>query len=108
MLTDRLTRGTYLFDNGEGKPGVICLTYSWMGDAMKMLPLPVEKRVRLALDALKKIYPTLDIEKLSVEGVAVNKTDCILHLRSPPKTKQAGKPTARPIRANERDLAKER
>ena len=62
-LTDRLTRGTYLFDNGDDKPGVICLTYSWMSDAMKMLPLPVEKRVRLALDALKKIYPKLDIEK---------------------------------------------
>ena len=25
-LTDRLTRGTYLFDNGPGLPGVICLT----------------------------------------------------------------------------------
>ncbi len=60
-LTDRLTRGTYLFDNGEDKPGVICLTYSWMSDAMKMLPYPVDRRVRLALDALKKIYPDLDI-----------------------------------------------
>ena len=60
-LTDRLTRGTYLFDNGDDKPGVICLTYSWMSDAMKMLPYPVDRRVRLALDALKKIYPDLDI-----------------------------------------------
>jgi len=60
-LTDRLTRGTYLFDNGEGKPGVICLSYAWMSDALKMLPHPPDKRVRLALDALKKIYPTLDI-----------------------------------------------
>ena len=60
-LTDRLTRGTYLFDNGPGKPGVICLSYSWMSDAMKMLPFPAEKRVRLALDALTKIYPGLDI-----------------------------------------------
>jgi tryptophan 2-monooxygenase len=33
-----------------------------MSDALKMLPLPVDKRVRLALDALKRIYPTLDIE----------------------------------------------
>ena len=48
-LTDRLTRGTYLFDNGDDKPGVICLTYSWMSDAMKMLPYPVDRRVRLAL-----------------------------------------------------------
>jgi lysine 2-monooxygenase len=60
-LTDRLTRGTYLFDHGEGKPGVICLTYSWMSDAMKMLPEPVERRVQLALGALRKIYPDVDI-----------------------------------------------
>lgn len=60
-LTDRLTRGTYLFDNGDDKPGVICLSYSWMSDAMKMLPHPVEKRVQLALDALKKVYPDVDI-----------------------------------------------
>ncbi|MDH3389951.1 MAG: FAD-dependent oxidoreductase, partial [Gammaproteobacteria bacterium] len=62
-LTDRLTRGTYLFDLGDDKPGVICLSYSWMSDALKMLPLPVEKRVRLALDALQKIYPDLDIRR---------------------------------------------
>jgi tryptophan 2-monooxygenase len=61
-LTDRLTRGTYLFDNGDNKPGVICLSYTWMSDALKMLPHPVEKRVKLALDALKKIYPGLDIQ----------------------------------------------
>lgn len=60
-LTDRLTRGTYLFDNGPDKPGVICLTYSWMTDALKMLPLPVERRVELALNALTKIYPNADI-----------------------------------------------
>ncbi|CCG02629.1 flavin monoamine oxidase family protein [Blastococcus saxobsidens] len=60
-LTDRLTRGTYLFDHGDDRPGVICLTYSWMSDALKMLPYPVDQRVRLALGALKKIYPDLDI-----------------------------------------------
>jgi lysine 2-monooxygenase len=60
-LTDRLTRGTYLFDNGDGQPGVICLTYSWMSDALKMLPEPVERRVQLALNALAKIYPDVDI-----------------------------------------------
>jgi len=61
-LTDRLTRGTYLFDNGDDKPAVICLSYAWMADALKMLPLSTEKRVQLALDALGKIYPTLDIK----------------------------------------------
>jgi len=61
-LTDRLTRGTYLFDNGDDSPAVICLTYTWMADALKMLPLPLERRVDLALDALSKIYPDVDIK----------------------------------------------
>jgi monoamine oxidase len=60
-LTDRLTRGTYLFDHGDDQPGVICLTYSWMSDALKMLPEPVDRRVRLALNALSRIYPDVDI-----------------------------------------------
>ncbi|MEZ5703694.1 MAG: FAD-dependent oxidoreductase [Burkholderiaceae bacterium] len=60
-LTDRLTRGTYLFDHGPDQPGVICLSYAWMGDALKMLPQSSERRVQLALAALKKIYPTVDI-----------------------------------------------
>ena len=60
-LTDRLTRGTYLFDNGDDQPAVICLTYSWMADALKMLPLSIDRRVELALAALAKIYPDVDI-----------------------------------------------
>lgn len=60
-LTDRITRGTYLFDNGPDKPSVICLSYSWMSDAMKVLPLDAERRVRLMLAALQKIYPDVDI-----------------------------------------------
>ncbi len=62
-LTDRLTRGTYLFDLGDDQPGVICLSYAWMSDALKILPLPVEQRVKLALNTLQKIYPKLDIRK---------------------------------------------
>jgi tryptophan 2-monooxygenase len=62
-LSDRLTRGTYLFDGGEGKPAVICLSYSWMGDALKLLPLPVDKRVKLMLGALRQIYPELELER---------------------------------------------
>ncbi|MER7798613.1 NAD(P)/FAD-dependent oxidoreductase [Microbacterium sp. NPDC096154] len=60
-LTDRLTRGTYLFDNGPDRPAVICLSYSWMSDSLKMLPHDVGRRVDLALNALAKIYPDVDI-----------------------------------------------
>jgi tryptophan 2-monooxygenase len=60
-LTDRLTRGTYFFDNGPDRPAAICLSYAWMSDALKMLPHSTEKRVELALSALQKIYPDVDI-----------------------------------------------
>ncbi len=62
-LSDRLTRGTYLFDHGPDRPGVICLSYSWMSDAMKVLPLSADQRVNLMLNALKAIYPDLDLAK---------------------------------------------
>ncbi|MGI9334358.1 MAG: flavin monoamine oxidase family protein [Gammaproteobacteria bacterium] len=62
-LTDRLTRGTYLFEFGDDEPGVICLSYAWMSDALKMLPLPVERRVELALNALAKIYPNVELRR---------------------------------------------
>ncbi len=75
-LTDRLTRGTYLFDNGPDQPGVICLSYTWMSDALKMLPYGVDQRVRLALDALNQVYPDLDIESHIVgEPVTVSWED---------------------------------
>lgn len=60
-LTDRITRGTYFFDNGPDRPAVICLSYSWMTDALKVLPHAPEKRVALALDALDHVYPGVDI-----------------------------------------------
>ncbi|MFT3690365.1 flavin monoamine oxidase family protein [Paenirhodobacter sp.] len=60
-LTDRITRGTYFFDNGPDRPGVICLSYSWMTDALKVLPHDAEKRVELALAALGHIYPGVDV-----------------------------------------------
>jgi len=60
-LTDRNTRGTYLFDNGPDRPAVVALSYAWMGDAMKVLPLTAQERANLALDTLAKIYPNTDI-----------------------------------------------
>jgi lysine 2-monooxygenase len=62
-LSDRMTRGTYLLDQGDDQPGVICLSYTWNDDALKWLPLPVDERVRLMLHALKQIYPDVDIAR---------------------------------------------
>jgi monoamine oxidase len=60
-LTDRNTRGTYLFDNGPDRPSVICLSYAWMSDAMKVLAKSATERAELALDTLETIYPNVDI-----------------------------------------------
>lgn len=62
-LTDRMTRGTYLFDNGDDSPAVICLTYSWMSDAMKVLPYSAQDRAEMAIKSLKLIYPDVDINQ---------------------------------------------
>src|SRR5699024_3822398 len=60
-LTDRLTRGTYFFEDGPDEPAVICLSYAWMSDALKMLPHTSRRRADLALEALEKIYPDVDV-----------------------------------------------
>lgn len=60
-LTDRLTRGTYLLDNGDDQPALICLSYTWNDDALKWLPLDAQERMRLMLHSLAQIYPGVDI-----------------------------------------------
>jgi len=62
-LTDRMTRGTYLIDNGPDQPGVICLSYTWEDDSLKWLPLSTEERLDVMLDSLREIYPAVDIRK---------------------------------------------
>ncbi|MGO4454347.1 flavin monoamine oxidase family protein [Arthrobacter sp. RAF14] len=60
-LTDRLTRGTYLLDNGPDKPAVILLSYTWNDDALKWLSLDGEQRADLMIHSLEQIYPGVDI-----------------------------------------------
>ncbi len=60
-LTDRMSRGTYLLDQGEGKPGLICLSYTWSDDSLKLLPLDAMERMELMLGSLEAIYPGVDI-----------------------------------------------
>ncbi|WP_172382402.1 NAD(P)/FAD-dependent oxidoreductase [Streptomyces sp. MNP-20] len=60
-LTDRMPRGVYLFDEGPERPGVMCLSYTWNDDSLKMAPLTAEERLEGVLDALAAIYPDVDI-----------------------------------------------
>ncbi|AIA02422.1 flavin monoamine oxidase family protein [Streptomyces noursei] len=62
-LTDRMTRGTYLLDNGPDQPAVICLSYTWCDDSLKWLPLSANERMEVMLKSLGEIYPKVDIRK---------------------------------------------
>ncbi|GAA0916484.1 MULTISPECIES: flavin monoamine oxidase family protein [Streptomyces violaceusniger group] len=62
-LTDRMTRGTYLLDNGPDRPAVICLSYTWCDDSLKWLPLSANERMEVMLKSLSEIYPNVDIRK---------------------------------------------
>lgn len=62
-LTDRMTRGTYLLDNGPDRPAVMCLSYTWCDDSLKWLPLNANERMEVMLKSLGEIYPRVDIRK---------------------------------------------
>ena len=62
-LTDRMPRGTYPLEDGRDRPAVICLSYTWSDDSLKWLPLPLDKRVEVMLQSLRKIYPKADIRR---------------------------------------------
>ena len=59
-LTDRMSRGTYLLDQGEGQPGLICLSYTWSDDSLKLLALDAAERTDIVLRSLEGIYPGVD------------------------------------------------
>src|SRR5690606_8380339 len=58
-----LARGTYLLDDGPGRPAVICLSYTWCDDSLKWLPLSANERMEVMLKSLGEIYPKVDIRK---------------------------------------------
>ncbi|WP_165987273.1 NAD(P)/FAD-dependent oxidoreductase [Streptomyces sp. YIM 98790] len=62
-LTDRMTRGTYLLEDGPDRPAVICLSYTWCDDSLKWLPLSAQERLEVMLKSLREIYPGVDIRK---------------------------------------------
>ena len=64
-LSDRLTRGTYLFDNSGGAP-VVCLSYTWNDDSLKFLPFDSKEQfVRCSL-VLQELYPNVSVADLFV------------------------------------------
>ena len=62
-LTDRMTRGTYLLEDGPDGPAVICLSYTWSDDSLKWLPLSTGERLEVMLQSLAAIYPGVDVRR---------------------------------------------
>ncbi|WP_290652046.1 NAD(P)/FAD-dependent oxidoreductase [Aquisalimonas sp.] len=62
-LTDRMTRSTYLLGEGDDRPGVICLSYTWNDDALKWLPLSASQRMDVMLESLGEIYPGVNLRR---------------------------------------------
>ncbi|MCW4355478.1 FAD-dependent oxidoreductase [Hoyosella sp. YIM 151337] len=62
-LTDRMSRGTYLLDHGDDAPAMMCLSYTWADDSLKLLPLNAAERMDLTLKSLREIYPAVDIRR---------------------------------------------
>ncbi|GAA2100869.1 NAD(P)/FAD-dependent oxidoreductase [Streptomyces albiaxialis] len=60
-LTDRMPRSVYLFGSDPGRPGVMCLSYTWNDDSLKFATLSAEQRVEILLAKLGEIYPGVDI-----------------------------------------------
>ncbi|QWF78528.1 flavin monoamine oxidase family protein [Amycolatopsis sp. CA-230715] len=60
-LTDRLPRSVYLFDDGPNRPGVMCLSYTWNDDSLKLAALSTKERLDVILASLAQIYPGVDI-----------------------------------------------
>ncbi|WP_432252262.1 flavin monoamine oxidase family protein [Streptomyces sp. HNM1019] len=67
-LTDRMPRGVYLFDDGPGQPGVMCLSYTWNDDSLKVATLSAEERLETLLAKLAAIYPDVDIRSHIIAG----------------------------------------
>ena len=69
-LSDRLTRGTYLFDDSGGSP-IVCLSYTWNDDTLKFLPFSGESdttRFDRCVAVLQALYPKVDFTQLFVPG----------------------------------------
>ncbi|RLV10403.1 amine oxidase [Streptomyces griseocarneus] len=60
-LTDRMPRGVYLFDHGPDRPGVMCLSYTWNDDSLKVATLSAQERLEVLLARLAEIYPDVCI-----------------------------------------------
>ncbi|MCG0287388.1 NAD(P)/FAD-dependent oxidoreductase [Streptomyces sp. PSAA01] len=67
-LTDRMPRGVYLFDDGPDRPGVMCLSYTWNDDSLKVATLSAEERLETLLTKLAAIYPDVDIRSHIIAG----------------------------------------
>jgi tryptophan 2-monooxygenase len=67
-LTDRAPRSVYLLDESSDRPAVMCLSYTWNDDSLKMSALTPQQRLEVALRTLAEIYPGVDVRGHIIDG----------------------------------------
>ena len=59
MLTDELPRAVYLLDYPHTEDGVVCMSYSWGDDSVKLLALDLPEQFEIIKRTVRRIHPEL-------------------------------------------------
>jgi len=59
MLTDELPRAVYLLDYPQTDNGVVCMSYSWGDDSVKLLALEPREQFEVIKRTIRRIHPDL-------------------------------------------------
>lgn len=59
IQTDELPKGIYLLDYPQTDNGVVCISYTWGDDSVKLIALDPEERFRIFTQSIRKMCPRL-------------------------------------------------
>jgi len=59
IQTDELPRGVYLLDYPQTENGVVCMSYTWGDDSIKLIGLSPEERFYIIRESINRILPEL-------------------------------------------------
>jgi tryptophan 2-monooxygenase len=72
ILTDDLPRATYFLDYPQTKRGVICMSYTWGLDALKLHAVDPEDRVVMFKRVFQEMSPSLNAQIVPLNGEVIS------------------------------------
>lgn len=72
LVTDDLTRSTYFIDYPLTNYGIVCLSYTWGMDAMKLHAVDPKDRITMFQRSIESIYPGISKNLEPVNGEVLN------------------------------------